>query len=105
MKRLCACVYFSFEMCFKLQEHWINSQDPAAPQSNSSGLEIDDFGETATLKVNLRKHFYYNCIKKTPFSEESSGTVRIGMLCPILLLLTFEMCIRYFVNKIKYHSF
>ena len=60
MKRLCACVYFSFEMCFKLQEHWINSQDPAAPQSNLSCLEINHFGETATGSIKLGQHIKMN---------------------------------------------
>ena len=36
---------FNFQMGFKLQEQWINSQDPAAIQSNSSCLETDLFGE------------------------------------------------------------
>jgi len=43
-----------------IQEHGKNSQDPAAPQSNSSCLEIDHFGETATGSIKLRQHFYQN---------------------------------------------
>ena len=35
----------------KLHEHWINSQDPASPQANSSFLEIDHFRETSTAVV------------------------------------------------------
>ena len=51
MKRPSACAYFNFEMSFKLQERWINLQDPAAHQSNSSCLEIDHCVETATVKI------------------------------------------------------
>ena len=36
-------------MEFNLQEHWINSQYPAAPWSNSSCLEIDHSGETYSI--------------------------------------------------------
>ena len=48
MENPVACPYLKFEIGFKLQEQWINSQDPAAPQSNSSYLEIDRFEEIAT---------------------------------------------------------
>ena len=40
---------------------------PAAPQLNSSFLEIDQFKETATVSVNLGQHFYQNCLKKNIF--------------------------------------
>ena len=53
MKRPFACAYFNFEMGFKRQEHMINSQDPATPQSNSFCLEINHSGETATGHVKL----------------------------------------------------
>ena len=36
MNRFCVCMHFNFEMGLKLQEHWISSQNPAAPQSISS---------------------------------------------------------------------
>ena len=46
-------MYFNFEMGFKLQEHLINSQDPAETQFNSSCLEIDDSGDTSTGSETL----------------------------------------------------
>ena len=58
MKRSFVYAYFNFEMGFKRQEHWINSQDSTATQSNSSCLEIDHFGETATGNVKLGQRFY-----------------------------------------------
>jgi len=58
--------YLDFDIDFKLQEHRINSQDPAAPQSNSSCLEINHFGETATGSLNLEQHFYRNVSEKLP---------------------------------------
>ena len=54
-------------MCFQLREHWINSQDPAAPQSNSSLLEIDPFGETATGNVKLEQHFLLKLLTELIF--------------------------------------
>ena len=61
MKRPCAWPYLNFEKGLKLHEHWINSQDPGAAQSDSSCLEIHHFGETATGNVILvLKHFYWN---------------------------------------------
>ena len=54
-------------MGFKLTVHWIHSQDPAAPQSNSSFLEIDRFGETATGGIKLIQHFYRDLKIKTFF--------------------------------------
>ena len=47
-------------MSFKIQEHWMNSQDPDAPQSNLYFLEINHFGETATGSIKLGQHFYQN---------------------------------------------
>jgi len=88
MKWSCACAYFYLEMCFKLQEHWINWQDPAAPQSNSSCLEIDHFGETATGSIKLGQHFYQIYLK-SHFSKESSGTIRIRMHDLIFIWSTF----------------
>ena len=64
----CSCAYFNFEMGFKLQEHWINSQDPAAPQSNSSCLEIDHFRKKATGRVKLGQRIHQNCLKKNSWN-------------------------------------
>ena len=58
MKRLSAWAYFNFEKGFRCQEHWISSQDLAAPQSNLSFLETKHSGETATDNVKLGQHFY-----------------------------------------------
>ena len=65
MKMPCACAYFNFEIDFKFQEYWINSQYPAAPQPNSSCLEIDHSRETATGSVKLGQHFNQICLKKS----------------------------------------
>ena len=45
----------------------VNSQDPAAPQSNSSCLEIDHFGETTTGNVKIEQHFHWNQQKNKLF--------------------------------------
>ena len=59
MGRVCASL--NFKMGFKVQEHWVNLQDPAARQSNLFCLEIDHFRDTATGSVNLGQHFNQNC--------------------------------------------
>ena len=41
--------------CFEV---WLNTE--RTPQSNSSCLEIDDFGESTTGSVHLEHHFYRN---------------------------------------------
>ena len=67
-------MYLHFEMGFKLQERWINLQDPAAPQFNSSCLEIDHFRETVTDSIKLGQHFY-QCYSKNLIFQ--GGTIRI----------------------------
>ena len=54
------CLYLNFEIGFNLQEHWINSPDPAAPHSNSTCLKIGNFGETATGSIISGQYFYQN---------------------------------------------
>ena len=61
MKRHCACPYLDYDMGFKYQKHWMSSQDPAAPQSNSFCLEIDYFGETTTGSIKLE--LFYHVLK------------------------------------------
>ena len=57
-KTLCLYV-LKFWGGFKLQYYWINSQDPAAPQSNSSCLEINHFRDTTTAcRAYLKQHFF-----------------------------------------------
>ena len=63
---------------------------PATPQSNSSCLEIDQFGEMATGRANFG-HLFYQNLKKS-FLKESSGTIRIRMQCFIIILWMFELC-------------
>ena len=59
-----------------VQVQWINSQDIAAPQSNSSCLD-----KTSTKIVRKKKKF-----------KKSSGTIIIEIHCLIFYLSTFEMC-------------
>ena len=71
-------------MGFKTQEHWINSHDPAAPQSNSTFLEIGHFKETATGSVKLGKTFLLKLFKKYIFPR--NPVVPSELECIVLFL-------------------
>ena len=75
-------------MGFRLEVQWINSQDPAVPQSNSSCLEIDHFEETATGNIKFGQQFHQNYFRKN--SKESSGIIRIEMHSLLFILSMFE---------------
>ena len=77
-KALCLSV-LKFETGFKLQGHWINSQDLTATQSNLSCLEIYLFGEMANGSIQLGQHFNQNYFLKNQFSKESDDTIRFEM--------------------------
>ena len=62
----CTSIFHEKTLCLCVIKFWdgfytsVKLDKLAAPQSNSSCLEIDHFGETATGGIKLGQHFYQN---------------------------------------------
>ena len=87
------CDGFCFEVC-------LNAVQSAAPQSNSSCLEISHFRKMATGSVekleklffNIYLYFQQNCWRNNLFFKESSGVIRTEMHWLIFFVSTFDIC-------------